>query len=306
MINSITIKKFMGTARSQTATFEPFRNNVIALSNPDCDITSTGMAVHDLSAHLGYFVADYSCQRKNLNANADIYEIEANFTFNGLDITYAYGKKESDRTIYEVITIDGKKVAEIDRRESHIAFIDLDGAETLRRDVSSNERISMLPYIKNNSVLANTPVNEAFLALHDYCYDIRFCGFSYSEYSLKSNECPMLLKAAQFIKKNDLIDELNEFLSKFGSPHKLYISDSWGELEIRVRVSAENTCSATKLLSDKELALIYVFYSIKYPSSLLVLDDACKYVYRQKEVEFFNFLEKNSVGTTLIIESWSL
>lgn len=96
-------------------------------------------------------------------SDVELAEFAFEFRIGGADIVYSYGKKSPKKLVYETLTIDGKRVLEIDRRQSTTANIKLQGAESLKSDVGDSS-ISLLKYVQNNALLDDTPVNRQFEA----------------------------------------------------------------------------------------------------------------------------------------------
>ncbi|MDQ7727589.1 AAA family ATPase [Halomonas sp. SpR8] len=103
----------------------------------------------------------------NGGTGGELAEFAFEFRIDGTDIVYRYGKKSLMQLVYETLTIDNKKVLEIDRRQSTIAIIKLQGAESLKSDVGDSN-ISLLKYVHNNALLDDTPTKRQFEKLLDF------------------------------------------------------------------------------------------------------------------------------------------
>lgn len=132
--------------------------------------SNLGLAMVDPVLHLVDSPSYLSTLDNNyLNGGPGVKLAEFIFEFRigGADIVYRYGKKSQKQLVYETLTIDSKKVLEIDRRQSTIANIQLQGAETLKSDVGDSN-ISLLKYVHNNALLDDTPTKRHFEASLDF------------------------------------------------------------------------------------------------------------------------------------------
>jgi len=98
-----------------------------------------------------------------MGKKASIAEFIFEFRIDGAKIVYSYGKKSCTKLVYENLSIDNIHILQIDRRVSPLAKIELEGAEHLKKDVGESE-ISLLKYIKSNSILDDTKTNKIFSA----------------------------------------------------------------------------------------------------------------------------------------------
>jgi hypothetical protein len=92
-----------------------------------------------------------------LNAlnNEKVATFKYDFIISNCKVSYVYKKNENRTLIYEKLTIDDNLIAEIDREVSNTATINLKGTESLNKDIK-NLNLSLLKYIKNNSILDDT------------------------------------------------------------------------------------------------------------------------------------------------------
>ncbi len=128
-----------------------------------CGKSNLGNAILDIKNHLSDVKTDLLYKNDYLNAGciSKLAEFKYIFQFRKSTIEYSYGKRTADSIVYEEMLIDGKKVLALDRRESQVAFIDLEGAETLNRDFSTSD-ISLVKYVKNNAVLTGDQTQRVF------------------------------------------------------------------------------------------------------------------------------------------------
>ncbi|GAB7128635.1 hypothetical protein JCM19000A_31430 [Silvimonas sp. JCM 19000] len=129
--------------------------------------SNLGLAMVDPVLHL-IDSPSYFSSLENNYLNGKKQDIIAEFVFefriDDVDIIYSYGKKSITKLVYESLSIDGIDILHIDRRNSHLANIELKGAEHLKKDVGDSG-ISLLKYINSNSILDDTKTNKTFAKL---------------------------------------------------------------------------------------------------------------------------------------------
>ncbi len=181
--------------------------------------SNLGLAMVDPVLHLvdspSYF---NSLENNYLNGlrKESIAEFVFEFRIDGAEILYCYGKKAWNKLVYEKLSIDGIEIFYIDRRESPLARIDLEGAEHLKKDVGESE-ISLLKYIKSNSILDETKTNRIFSSLLEFIEGMVFFrslnASAKGEYVGKDIGVKRL---SQGIIEGDAIEDFEKFLNDAG------------------------------------------------------------------------------------------
>jgi len=157
----------LSSKKNYTFNGECVENNIVKKSliyGPNgCGKSNLGIAIFDIRTHFSDDKTDIIYKKNYLNAASDSGLAEFKYTFQfGKDILeYSYGKKSVDELVYETVKINDKEVISLDRSKSNIAEIDLKGAETLNRDLG-NSKLSVIKYIKNNSILSESMINLIF------------------------------------------------------------------------------------------------------------------------------------------------
>lgn len=126
--------------------------------------SNLGFALFDLISHLtDKFKGSSESYRNYLFAGNEckIAEFKFHFSFKDGSVSYEYGKSDRDTLIYETLLINDMKFASIDRRESSVAEINANGAETLNKDIGDS-KISIISYIKQNAILESNNNNNCF------------------------------------------------------------------------------------------------------------------------------------------------
>lgn len=132
--------------------------------------SNLGLAMVDPISHL----LDTPSNLATLDTNylngalgVELAEFKFEFRIDGTDIIYEYGKKSRQQMVYELLSIGGETVINIDRRKSTQARIHLQGAETLKTDVGSSE-ISLVKYVRSNAILDETEINQKLTQLLNF------------------------------------------------------------------------------------------------------------------------------------------
>jgi len=134
--------------------------------------SNLGLAVLDITCHLNDMASNSALAglySNYLNANSceALAEFKYCFKFDGIDVTYLYGKKDVNTVVYERLEVNGKAYIELDRRISSVAVFELKGTENLKRDLSGST-ISALKYVNANAILEDSVEGKAFKCLMSF------------------------------------------------------------------------------------------------------------------------------------------
>ena len=135
-----------------------------------CGKSNLGHAIFDLTTHLTDKKINQDIYSNYLNAesNNKLAEFAFTFKFDGIILEYKYGKENVNKLVYETLSIDGIIVASLDKRKNEKAIVNLNGAETLNLDLY-NSNISIVKYVKNNTILKKNAINKTFSTFVLYC-----------------------------------------------------------------------------------------------------------------------------------------
>src|SRR5690554_1779524 len=148
----------------------------------DCiknDIVKTGLIYGPNSigkSNLGRAIFDIVLSLTDREKRPDLYvsyqnvlginsavEFEYEFRFEKDVIVYRYAKKNSEDFVFEKLIINGQDM--VSRLPNENSFTtNLDGTESLRND-ALNSKISVLKYIRANTMLSDTKNNNLFLKM---------------------------------------------------------------------------------------------------------------------------------------------
>ena len=190
-----------------------------------CGKTNLGRAIFDIKTHLTDDRIDDTYSNNYLNAasGAELAEFKYTFQFGDNQLEYAYGKKSVNKLIYEIVTINGKKVISLDRREGSIAMVDLEGAKTLNTDLSNSD-LSAVKYVKNNTALeaaSSTTTFFQFNLLVEYMILERMIN-SHNTISVNSaNVSDFILESDPSLKGISGLEQFEKFLNEAGANCKL-------------------------------------------------------------------------------------
>jgi len=186
--------------------------------------SNLGFAIFDLVSHLTDKNAANRMYSHYLNVenSSSVAMFHYEFLFGEDTVVYEYEKENLETLISEKITINDEVYASINRRESTEVLISAEGTESLNRNLGES-KVSIISYVKNDSVLVNNRDNTCFLKFLDFVNGMLFFR------SLDEN-CYIGLEQgassiAADILKQDHLDDFQEFLNEAGIHCKLKAID---------------------------------------------------------------------------------
>lgn len=209
-------------------------NNALIYGHNGVGKSNLGIAMFDIVKNLTDFHT-YDPSPKFLNYYNDslIAKFSYLFKFGQHQVEYNYGKFELGTFFYENISINGKKMAEIDRSEHKKAKILFKGAETLKREF--NQNLSLLKYIKNNAVLDENEENNILLNFFNFVDKMLFfrsldsnsyIGFGDGQH--RDIHSGIIENGNSGFIENDNLNDLQIFLNAAGIDCKLTIVEVTG------------------------------------------------------------------------------
>lgn len=150
-------------------------NNALVYGHNGVGKSNLGLAIFDIVGHLTDTQTDESEYGVYFNAESESVTVNFCYEFllNGNKVIYEYQKSSYKSIISEKFTINDKVVALIDRSISNEAKIHFVGTENLKTELSSRN-LSLLKYIKNNSVLDANTENDTFLSFFKFVEGMLF------------------------------------------------------------------------------------------------------------------------------------
>lgn len=144
-------------------------NNALVYGHNGVGKSNLGIAIFDIIGHLtdkNVNESEYSFYLNALN-DSKTAKFHYEFLINSNKITYEYEKNDNKTVVSESFSINNKVFAHINRKENDIATFNFKGTESLKKEIT-NKSLSLLKYIKNNSVLDENTDNETFLCFFKF------------------------------------------------------------------------------------------------------------------------------------------
>ncbi|MBE7634014.1 ATP-binding protein [Tenacibaculum finnmarkense genomovar ulcerans] len=144
-------------------------NNALIYGHNGVGKSNLGLAIFDIVGHLTDKNINKNDYNFYLNADndSDIAIFHYEFLFNNNTVVYEYEKKDSKTIVAERFFINNREFASIDKRISEFAEIKFQGTENLKKELTNNN-LSLLKYIKNNSLLDQNNDNSTLLEFYDF------------------------------------------------------------------------------------------------------------------------------------------
>ncbi|NAR61680.1 AAA family ATPase [Acinetobacter haemolyticus] len=188
--------------------------------------SNLGLAIFDIIFHIAQGFGSnsaYNSNYLNLESNIDYAEFTYHFNFDGNTVLYKYKKKAINSILSEEIFINGRLVASIDKSQNSTMFLDLDGADSLVKNLSETKIISIVPYIYRNTILNENQENSTFNKFVEFVEKMLLFksieGFRYL--GLEPEAKGITLD----IIENDNVEDFNKFLNDSGVVCKLSTID---------------------------------------------------------------------------------
>jgi len=233
-------------------------NNALVYGANAVGKSNLGLAMFDIINHLTDKQTNESRYSNYLNAfnktSEAIFEYE--FVFDGNYINYNYTKVNHKTIVSESFSINGKLLASIDRNVNENAEIKFKGAETLKTHIPDNN-LSLLKYIKNNSLLDDNTENRIFVTFFDFVEKMLFFR-SLQDNMYLGMEVGRTVIDEDIIKKDNVYD-LESFLNSAGINCKLSVVNESGKDIIAFDFNGEKI-AYHKIASSGTIALILFYY----------------------------------------------
>lgn len=189
--------------------------------------SNLALAMFDLIEHLTdinkspLLYNNYLCAYSNDECASFYFE----FLINAKIVTYEYKKLDYETLLYERLVIDNQEVVILDRTDNNtVATINLIGAETLNNNIT-NKQLSVVKYIKNNSVLTDDDINITFIQFMDFVKSMLFFRSLDNRMYLGLREYSNETLLDTLIKKDKIVDFEN-FLNETGITCKIKVIDN--------------------------------------------------------------------------------
>jgi len=235
-------------------------NNALIYGHNGVGKSNLGLALFDIIGHLtdkNVSENEYK-QHTYLNANngSDTAWFQYEFLFGKDIVIYQYEKTNVRTTVFESLFINGKNLAKIDRRKSNKAEINILGAQTLNPELT-NIKLSLLKYIRSNSVLEENDENKILLEFYDFVDRMLFFR------SLNNNMYLGLETGSHGIEEDIIkkgnVEKLEQFLNKAEIECKLKVVQELDQERIAFAFEGKDI-SFYDIASTGTQALVLFFY----------------------------------------------
>ncbi|MDD7915897.1 AAA family ATPase [Polaribacter ponticola] len=195
-------------------------NNAIVYGKNGVGKSNLGLAIFDIISHLTDKETNESLYENYVNANNKSEEVKFHyeFLFNSKKVVYEYVKTDFQSIKSEKLLIDEKTFVCIDKSNNELV-INFKGAENLKTNIP--EKLSLLKYIKNNTILDNNPDNDAFHEFFNFVEKMLF--FRSLEDRIYLGLQVGTKSISQDIIDRDNVSDLEEFLNTAGIECKLSV-----------------------------------------------------------------------------------
>lgn len=235
-------------------------NNTIIYGYNGIGKSNLGWAIFDLLEHLTDKRRPERFYKNYLNGDSNIpfARFEYEFLINQHKVIYKYLKSDYKTIIGEWLEIDGIPYISYNRQKDSEFTCLLEGTESLRRELK-DDTISVLKYVKNNSILVDNDVNLIFSSLFDFINRmLLFKSVDIREYIWKD---PNFEFIDEDIIDQGKVDDFQLFLNEAGINCKLSVGDRNGRKTIffnfkETQIVFDDVASA----GTRSLMLFYAWY----------------------------------------------
>jgi len=233
-------------------------NNALVYGHNGVGKSNLGLAIFDIIGHLTDKMTNESEYSIYLNAlnNSETAKFHFEFLFDSNKVVYEYEKINNKTIVSEKFSINQILLAHIDRTKSNLATVNFKGAESLKTELE-NENISLLKYIKNNTVLDKNTDNETLLSFFKFIEGMLFFR------SLQGNMFLGLEVTSRSISKDIIekenVSDLELFLNSAGIECKLKVIKESDQDELAFDFEGK-TISLFRIASQGTKSLILFYF----------------------------------------------
>lgn len=284
-------------------------NNALVYGHNGVGKSNLGLAIFDIIGHLtdqNSKPNEYSNYLNALN-NSETANFCFEFLFDSNKVTYEYKKIDYRNIVSEKFSINGNELAFIDRNISNEAKIHFKGAENLKKEVD-NKELSLLKYIKNNSILDKNEEYETFIIFFDFIDKMLF--FRSLDRNMYIGFKTGSGKITEDIINKGNVKELEAFLKKSGIECKLAIIEDTENQDIAFDFNGK-TIPFYSIASQgtKALTLFYFWLQqIREASkvSFLFIDEFDAFYHHELSALIVEELKKTGVQFVLTTHNTSI
>lgn len=219
-------------------------NNAIIYGKNGVGKSNLGLAIFDIISHLTNNETNKELYKNYQNAQSGLKEVSFHYEFliDSKKIVYEYKKTSSEIIIFEKFSIDGEVFAEINKKQG-LFFVKFKGAKNLIANFP--EHLSLLKYIKNNTVFEEDTNNRLFQKFYDFIEKMLFFRSLQDRFYI-GLEAGTRIISQDIIERNNVLD-LQNFLKIAG---------------IKCKLSVEKTISDERIIAidfgNKKIDLFHI------------------------------------------------
>ena len=250
-------------------------NNALVYGPNAVGKSNLGLAMFDIVSHLTDKESNDKKYLFFLNAysNSKSANFRFDFKFGNSHVAYEYKKTDHKTIIFESFYVDNVRLAHIDRSISDDAEIKFKGAETLKTEIT-DRNLSLLKYIKNNSLLEKNKENECLSKFYDFVDGMLFFR-SLQENIYLGIEVGKKTVDSDIIERENVKD-LEGFLNNSGIKCKLTVVQESGK-DVIAFVFDKKTIAYYNIASSGTISLILFYFWLqrlrKNKISFLFIDE---------------------------------
>lgn len=272
-------------------------NNAIIYGYNGIGKSNFGWAIFDLLEQLTDKRRPERFYKNYLNGDSDLpyARFEYEFLINHHSVRYTYLKSDYNTIIGEWLEIDGERYISFDRQTDSEFMCSLEGTESLRRELK-DDTISVLKYVKNNSILTDNEVNNTFSSLFDFINRmLLFKSLDIREYIWQD---PNFEYIDEDIIARGMVEDFQLFLNEAGIKCKLSVGESNGRKTIffdfkETKIVFAEVASA----GTRSLMLFYAWYIqiLKHKVDLVFIDEFDAFYHYELSRLIINKLKESGV-----------
>lgn len=284
-------------------------NNAVVYGKNGVGKSNLGLAIFDIIGNLTDKNINEDEYRFYLNGNNNLNVAKFNYEFliNGSIVVYEYEKKDFKTIIKESLSIDNIKYASIDKKVSEFAKVEFKGTESLKKEITNNN-LSLLKYIKNNSLLDENEVNTILLEFYKFVDKMLL-------FTSLENKKYIGLEVGSISVQQDVIDKENTtnlqiFLNKAGIECELEVVEEFDNNILTFKFGDKNIPFANiASQGTKSLAIFYFWLQrLKKESvvSFLFIDEFDAFYHHELSEIIIEELKNTGVQFILTTHNTSL
>ncbi len=242
-------------------------NNSMIYGHNGCGKSNLGLAIFDIIGHLTDKHKDITRYQNYLNASSsdELASFTYEFLFDGIELCYCYKKSDYKTLISEVLLIAGNEVISFDRTNGNTTFtVKLKGAETLNPEIS-DASLSVLKYIKNNTVLEQNDVNKAFHSFYHFVEQMLFFR-SLEDRMYLGLDVDTKVLTTEIINQGK-VEEFEDFLNEAHVKCKLAVIDTIGGKNIAFDFGKKKVLLSEAMSTGTSSMMLFFYWYILISTS---------------------------------------